>query len=215
MLVKNTKISSLVLFLVGVISVFGVRIWQVRKAEKIPFVPKGSSFSFQPPSEALTGKLIEVEGELKKEPRDDEEFRGVEKGEEILDGEKLATGKDSRVVVEFSGFAEVTLGSNSEIAFINLLPSSFLIKQASGVVNYKLLQSENPLSVRSLNLLFTLEAGESKITTNEEEGGIIVEQLLGKAKIAMVDLENKTHVWEVEEGQTALINDAERRVEID
>lgn len=213
MLAKNAKLLFLILFLVGVMSVFGFRVWQVKKVEKTPFFPKESSFSFQPPSEALTGKLIKVEGEVKKEPRDDEEFQGVGKGEEILDGEKLATGKDSRVAVEFSGFAEVALNSNTEVVFINLLPSSFLIRQASGAVNYKLLQSENPLSVRSLNLLFTLEAGESKITVDEEE--IVVEQLLGKAKIALVDLENKTHVWQIKKGQKVLIDNEERSLEIE
>lgn len=215
MLAKNIKLLFLLLFLIGLISVLGFRIWRVRRAKSIPFFPQKSSFTLQPPVEALVGKLIEVEEEVKKEPRDDEEFQEAKEKEEILNGEKLATGKDSKAVVEFPDFAEVALFSNSEVTFVNLLPSSFLIRQSQGEVNYKLLQDQNPLSVRSLNLLFTLDSGESKITTDEENGEIVVEQLLGKAKMAMVDLENKTHIWRLEKGQRALIDDEERRVEID
>jgi len=66
MLSKNTKVLSLALFLVGIMGVFGVRVWQVKKARSIPFSPQESFFSLQPPSETLTGKLIKVEGEVKK-----------------------------------------------------------------------------------------------------------------------------------------------------
>lgn len=215
MLSKNTKVLSLALFLVGIMGVFGVRVWQVKKARSIPFSPQESFFSLQPPSEALTGKLIKVEGEVKKEPRDGEEFKEAGKGEKILDGEKLATGEDSQAVVEFPDFAHLALESDSEVTFVNLIPSSFLIKQTSGSINYRLSQNGNPLSVRSLHLLFTLEEGESRITVDEEDGEVVIEQLLGEAKMAMVDLENKTHVWQLKQSQRALVDDEERTVEIE
>lgn len=214
MLTENIKLLFLVLFLVGLTSVFGFRIWQVKRAKSVPFSPQESSFSLKPPSEALVGRLTEVEGDVKKESRNDGEFKEVKEKEQILDGEKLATGGKSQASVELPGFAKVTLDSNSEVGFVSLLPSSFLIKQARGVVGYRLLQNENSLSIRSLHLLLTLDSGESKVETSAEDGEIIVKQLAGKAKLALVDLENKTHVWQLEERQTALINDAERTVEI-
>lgn len=214
MFAKN-RLLFLVLFLVGVISVLGVRVWQVKKAESVPFILQESSFSLQPPAEALTGKLVEIKGEVKKEPRDGEEFKEVEEKEEILDGEKLATGEDARAMIEFPDFAKISLGPNSEVAFVNMLPSGFLIRQSRGEVDYKLLQSENPLSVRTLHLLFTLQTGESNVVTDREDGEVSINQLLGRAKMALVDLENKTHVWEIEQGQRVLIDDEERRVGIE
>lgn len=188
------------------------RIWQADKAKNIPFLSKKSSFSLQPPSEALTGRLIEAVGEVKKEPREDEEFKETEKGEQILDGEKLATGGKSKTVVEFPNFAKVSLASNSEVAFVSLLPSSFVVSQSLGSVTYELLQDDNPISVRSLHALLSFNSGESEVTVKEEE--IIVKVSSGQAKLALVDLENKTHVWQLEKGQKALIDDRQRRVEI-
>ena len=210
---KRTNFLALfLLFLIGIGIVLGFRFWQVKKVEKTPFLPKKSFFSLQPPSEALTGKLIEVKGEVKKEPRKDEEFQEVEEGKEILDGEKLATRKDSKAVIEFPGFAEVTLDSDSETTFVNLIPSGFLISQSLGSVTYKLWQDNTFLSVRSLYALLTIDSGESEVIVKEEE--ISIKILSGKAKLALVDLENEIHIWKLEEGQKALIDNAERRVEI-
>ena len=209
---KSYSIVLILVVLAGIVGVLGFRFWQVKKVEKTPFLPKEFSFSLQPPSEALTGKLIEVKGEVKKESRNDEEFQEVEEGKEILDGEKLATRKDSKAVIEFPGFAEVTLDSDSETTFVNLIPSGFLISQSLGSVTYKLWQDNTPLSVRSLYALLTIDSGESEVMVKEEE--ISIKILSGKAKLALVDLENETHIWKLEEGQKALIDNAERRVEI-
>lgn len=212
MLKRNKRVILLVLFLVGLIGFLGFRVWQVKKTKRTEFFPKKSSFSLQPPSEALTGKLIKAVGEIKKEPRDSEEFEKIGEEEEILDGEKLATDEKSKAVVEFADFAQFTLGSNSEVDFASLLPASFVIKQKQGAVDYKLLEDNTPLNVRVLHALLSFYSGESKVIVENEE--VIVKVLSGKAKLALVDLDNKTHIWKLEEGQTALVDDSQRRVEI-
>lgn len=211
MFTKNTKILFLVLFLVGAISVLIFRIWQVKRAKNIPFSPQESSFILQPPSDALQGKLVSAKGKVEKEPREKDEFEEVELEEEILQGEKLLTGERSQATVEFQDFAKIDSSSDTEIGFINLIPSKFLISQSSGSVVYKLLDNDNSLSVRALHALVNF-SGETEVVTKGEE--IKVKILSGQAKLALVDLENKTHVWKLEEGQKALIDDTERTVEI-
>lgn len=202
----------LLLFLIGTVSVLAFRLWQVKGAKHVYFSPQQSSFVLKPPSDALKGKLSLFKGDVKKEPRDIEDFKNVNVGEEILQGEKIATEKKSQATIEFPNFVRVNLGSNTEIGFINLIPANFLISQSLGSVTYELLRDDNPINVRSLLALVTINSGKSEVTVNNET--ITVKVLLGSAKLALVDLENRTSIWEIKEGQKALINDTQRRVEI-
>lgn len=202
----------LLLFLIGTIGVVVFRLYQVKGAKHASFSPQQSSFVLKPPADALKGELSLFKGNVKKKPRDKEEFKDVKVGEEILQGEKIATGKKSQATVEFPTLVRVNLGSDTEIGFNNLIPGNFLISQSLGSATYELLQDNVPFSVRSLHVLLTVYSGKSEVMVSDETITVIVSS--GKAKLALVDLENKTHIWEIKEGQEALVNDTERRVEI-
>ncbi len=200
-------------FLLGMSVVIGWRILMVKKNQNDQFSPKDDALSLQPPVAALVGELISIHGEVKKQARGAEEFIEIKEGEEIVDGEKLVTKQESKAEIEFPDFGLLTLGSNTEVSLTSLLPSSFVVNQKQGIVNYELLQEENPFSVRILHLLLNLNIGEVEVTLEDED--ITVEQLSGSSKFSLVDKENKTHVWKLEEGQKALIDDSQRRVEIE
>lgn len=201
------------LFLTGIGIVVVFRLWQVKKIPAVYFSPQQSSFSLKPPTEALKGDLLTVEGDVKKEPRDKEEFETVKtEGEVLIEGEKIGTEKKSQAAIEFPDFIRIDLGSDTEITLANLMPANFLISQLSGSVTYRLLQNDNTFSVRSLHALLTFDSGESEVAVEGSE--VTVKVLSGKAKLALVDLDNETHVWELNEGEEALVDDAERRVEI-
>jgi len=185
----------------------------VKKIPVASFSPQQSSFNLKPPTEALKGGFLTVDGDVKKEPRDKEEFETVKtEGEVLIEGEKIASGKKSQATIEFPDFIRIDLGSDTEIGLINLMPDNFLISQLSGSVVYRLLGNNNTFSVRSLHTLMAFESGESEIAVERSE--IVVRVLSGKAKLALVDLDNETHVWELNEGEEVLVNDAERGVEI-
>lgn len=202
----------LLLFLIGTVGVIVFRLWRVKGAGHVSFPPQQSSFVLKPPADALKGKLLSINGSVKKELREKNDFEDVNTKEEILQGEKLVTGEKSKATVEFPDYAKINLGSNTEIGFINLIPANFLISQLLGSATYELLQDNVPFSVRSLHVLLTVNSGKSEVAISDET--ITVKVLSGAAKLALVDLENKTHVWEIKEGQKVLINDTERRVEI-
>ncbi|MBL7159513.1 FecR domain-containing protein [Candidatus Microgenomates bacterium] len=209
----NTYLILALLFLVSVLGVFAFRFWQVKKMPVPSFSPQKSSFSLKPPTEALKGEFLTIKGDVKKEPRDKEEFETVKtEGEVLIEGEKIATGEKSQATIEFPDFIKIDLGSDTEIGLANLMPANFLINQLSGSVTYRLLQNDNAFSVRSLHALITFDSGESEISVEGNE--IKIEVLSGKAKLALVDLDNKTHIWELNEGEEVLVDDAERRVEI-
>jgi len=203
----------LTLFFLGASLVLVFRFCQVKKTETSLFSSKPFSFVFKPPSEALTGKLVLVKGQVEKEAREKEEFEKVDIRTEILQGEKLKTGKNSQTVVEFPDFAKFTLDSNSEITLVSLIPNSFLITQSEGLLFCELLQDNTPVSIRSLHALIVLSSGKAAIEVLGNE--ILVDVFEGKVKLALVSLDNKTHVWQLKAGQKALIDDVKRRVEIE
>jgi hypothetical protein len=184
------------------------RAWQVKRIRSIPFSPQKSLFVSKPPTEALRGKIVSAEGQVEKEARDKTEPEDVKVREEILQGEKLTIGEESQAVVEFSGLVRIGLGSNTKIGFINLLPANFLIHLPTGVLDYQLFQDNMPVSVRSLHVLLTLYSGEGKIVTGE--GEITLEIFTGQAKLALVDLENETNVWELKGGDRVVVDDSQR-----
>jgi len=208
----NQLLLVFLFFLTGLGSFFIFRLLQVRRFKKTVFVPQESSFELQPPAEALKGELVLAAGQVKRQARGGEEFEEVIAGEELLEGERLAVGLDSQAEVVFSAFVQIQLKASSEISLTNLLPSCFLINQAGGRVNYQTLQKDNSLSIRVLHTLLYLTGGEVEVQV--DKGEVIIELLAGRAKLALVDLANETQVWFLEKGQTALIDDRQRRVEI-
>lgn len=212
----NKKIIILILaFFIGIIIFFTFRIWQVKKAAKVIFTPYKSSFELAPAKEALKGKLVTIKGEVKKESRDDDEFKKVEEDEEVLSGEKLATGEKSEAEVAFENFVKMSLGPDTEVSFVSLIPASFLIRQSRGTVTYEILKDETLISIRSLNMLFEQKGGKSVFTVDSNKAEVTIEMVRGEGKIAMVDRENKTYVWEIKEGQRVLIDNKDRTVKID
>lgn len=210
----NQPLILLVFFLAGVLGVLGFRMWEAQKIKGTTFIPQKSSFTLKPPSESLTGEFVEIVGKVTKEARGEDEFEEIGEGDGIFDGEKVATGKLSRTTIRFEDFGAVALGPSSEVTFVNTLPLSFLVLQSTGETEYQLSSKKYPLSVRSLNMLFTQDIGISTITTDAEDKTITVKLLKGTGNIALVDLDNETHVWKIEKGERALIDDVKRTVNI-
>lgn len=199
------------LFLAGLAGALGLRILQSRMAAPPPFSPQETGFTLTPPSESLTATLTSAVGSVEKQPRDKDEFEKASEGDRILQGESVATREKSTATIQFPDFAEIALDANSVLGFISLIPESFLLNQPSGSVTYEVLW-EKPISVRSLHALLELQPGESQVSVVGRE--ITVEVFSGKAKLALVDLENETNLFTLQEGQKAVINDAERSVVI-
>lgn len=204
------QVAFVSFFLAGVAVVVGIRIARTRTAQPPTFTPSRSTFSLAPPSEALSGTLTSTIGSVEKQPRDKEDFEQVSEGEVVLQGEALRTAAGSSATLLFSDISEISLGPHAQVGLISLLPESFLIHQTSGTVTYEII-GDISFSVRSLHTLIQLQPGEGQMKV---EGKLITLEIFsGGAKLALVDLENQTRVWSIEEGQKATINDAEGSVE--
>lgn len=208
---KRYIVLWLCLFCLGIGILLGYRLWQVKRFIQ-PFVAQNSHFVLSPPAEAIEGNLVQVQGRVELLGRDNEDWKVVNPGEKLLQGESLATKELSYAKVEFPQFYQLDLYEEGNIDLVNLIPENFLINQTSGVVAYRQLQEQRPVNVRALHALLTIYGGETEVDIQTEEININV--LSGKGKLVMVDLDNQTQVWELTEGQEVLIDDRERRVEI-
>lgn len=209
------KIVTLLLFFIfGMAISLTLRIWQVKKLPTNNFVAQISSFSFQVPEKAVSGQLVNLKDTVRKLPREGKEFVSIKENEKILVGEKLVTSKNSQVQVLFSDLATISLGSNSEIAFVSLIPESFLINQLTGRVTYEAKDDQHPISVRSLNLLLMLEKGNVLVITDAAKGETNIFSSTGQGKIAVVDLDNNTNIWQIKEGVNMIVDNNERTVKI-
>lgn len=208
------RILAVVFFFTGVLSVFAYM--YVRKGQNVPTIPvirisetPASPFVLSPPPRALTGMIRSLQGQVIKLSRDDSEFRDASPGASILLGESVATKPDSAAMVDLPGIGSVAMQENSEISFANMFPENSVLQQKSGKVFYTV-ESAHPLAIRVLHIL--ISASSSAFLVGVDDTDISVSVQGGVLKIAQVDNNNDTHVWELEDGGHATIDDAARTV---
>lgn len=188
------------------------RIWQVKRIKETPFPAQRFTFASQPPSDALRGKIVLAEGLVEKKARDKEEPEESGVDEEIIQGEDLATGEESQAVVEFFNLVRIGLASNTKISLISLIPAQFLIHLPFGSLDYQLHHNNGSISIRCLHTLLAIDSGEGKVEV--KEGEIVIEIFSGQARLALVDLDNHTQLWEVKGGEKIFVDDLQRTVQI-
>ena len=165
------------------------------------------TFALVPPSQAVSGLLTAVTGHAQKLSREDSEYKEASAGATILVGESIATKDLSAATASVSGIMTATMGESSTLVFANLFPNNFVLQQKSGNVDYRVF---SPISVRALHALVTIAGGETGIHIIDTDMSVTVKS--GSVKLALVDSDNNTHVWELSAGQRANIDDAARRV---
>lgn len=203
---------SLIAFLIG----FGaVAAYQYYKTQlPPPIVQTGlvtitpePTFALVPPQQAISGTLTVLSGHAKKFSRNDTEYKEASTGAQILLGESIATEENSSATASVSGIVNVSLGPSAELVFANVFPSNIVLQQRAGKITYTV---TNPVSVRLLHTLATLNPGVVTITIIDTDTSITVTK--GSVKFALVDNDNKTNVWNLDEGKRANIDDQAREV---
>lgn len=190
-----------ILFFLGFFGVFAFRFVQVQNSP--PFVPQPSSFTLEPPSATITATLSQSSGVVQQFTREARDYQEATPSGSIRQGESIAT-KNGAATITISNPGTVTLGSNAEIRFVNLLPDSLMFLHKAGTIDYK-----TNTSIRALRALIEL-TGDATISVDEPKVKILVTR--GSAKLALVDTQNNTTIWNVEEGQMAQINSETRTV---
>lgn len=195
-------------FFLGFAGIIGLRYMQ-RKTFP-PFVPVATMFRLTPPANAGSGTIIETQGKIKLLRRGADEFSEASRGAKIVQGETLATEYKTRTRVNIDRIADLTLDASTEITFDNLVPESFVLVQKSGSVDYELTGSAHPVSIRALHSLISIASGASSVRVGNASVTVAVRH--GSSKLAIVDTDNNTRVYDVVSGQTLFVNDSLRTV---
>lgn len=185
--------------LLGIVGVIAVQYVRVRRMPG--FVPKTSSFSLQPPSQAITGKLSLSTGTVQQFFREADGFREATHGGTIRQGESIETTQGTATIT-LGSFGSVSMDNNTQLSFINLVPTSLMLWQKSGTVLYEV-NSSYPFSIRAGRSLITIY-GDGKVSMTASRTTLSVSK--GTATIGIVDEVNKTKVYNVIQGETARIN---------
>lgn len=163
-----------------------------------PFVPRPSSPTLEPPRRAIPATLTQTTGTVKHWVRGAQEATHATISGTIAQGESILT-EDAAAVIALSDLGTITLGSNTQINFVSLLPEMLVVSQTEGTINYTITPA---ISIRLGNALVEL-TGEATISRSATRT-IAIQR--GSAKLAILSDENVTNVWDIKEGQTARVS---------
>jgi hypothetical protein len=170
------------------------------------------TFALIPPSQAVSGILTITKGKADIFTRTADTYGEATSGGIILTGESIATKEKSLATVEIANLLSVRMDETSEVSFANLYQDDMVLLQKSGTVLYKMTGGNKPISIRVLHNLVALESGEMTISLDGTD--VVVSVSSGTAKLAQVDNDNTTHVWDIQEKQRAVIDDKALQVRI-
>jgi hypothetical protein len=167
------------------------------------------TLALEPPANALNGYLTIIKGKVDKLSRSDSEYKEAVNGSKVLIGESVATKDAASAFIAIEGYVDTRLSANSEVSYANLFPENTVLLQKMGEVEYTIIR---PISVRVLHTLVSMQQGMETIEMNGST--VSVKVTSGSAKIALVDLDNTTKVYELSAGKKATINDEKRTVKV-
>jgi hypothetical protein len=202
---RTTVLSVSGMILTGVVMVLaGVA---VAAARTIPFVPSPHTATLVPPSQSKPGVLIRSAGEVLAMPREAADYQPATPGGTLIQGDAIAT-KQGTGTVSVEGVFAVTLSEGTTVELVNLDPSRTMLRQTSGTASY-ILSPSVTVSVRALHALIEL-SGDGALAM--KDGMFTLALTSGTAKIALVDTDNTTHVYDLASGQKAVVDDGSRTV---
>jgi hypothetical protein len=212
--VKNFLLALLA-FILGFGAVVGYHYLRSSQQQTAPIVIPTTTnqvtpeptFALVPPSEAVSGMLTVTSGHAEKLSRNETDYKEASTGAQILIGESVATKDNSIATATVSGIVSATLQSNAELVFANLFPEDFVLQQTTGKIEYLV---SAPISVRALHSLVTINPGDIIINIIDTDMSITVKT--GSVTFALVDTNNTTNVWNLNAGERANIDDANRYV---
>lgn len=177
--------------------------------EKQPVKQENYLYQAKPPTLALEGMLDSISGEVNKQARDKEDWEKISSPSSVLQGEQVKIGKGGKAKVTFPDYLQITLNSNAEIWFVNLIPENFLLEQNEGTI---LLENNKPVSLRIFNSLTLFEQGEFKIEVDSELGRFNLSVASGSAKLSFVDQDNETQIYKLVESNLVKFDSATKTV---
>lgn len=160
------------------------------------------------PTESFKGEITAMTGKIRWQSRTATEAAELLTVTTVQQGEKLITGQDSSLTVDFANVCWIKMESETEIDIVQTLEANLVFNQTKGRAEYKK-NNSYPLSVRVKNLL-TETNGEVIITIDQEEPIITVVSKKGTVTAAFNDADFVSQKIFISGGETLVFNDDKR-----
>jgi hypothetical protein len=202
-------------FSLGVFLIFSYKkINQILNSQQLKTPLAESAFSLNSaPSESLKGTIVFLSGDVSWQSRIATEASLISKPMQIQQGEEIVTKENGQAVVVFSNIANIVISPKTNVNFIQTLPNNILIGQNSGTVDYKKL-GDNPLSVRSQDLLIKINQGEISVSVSEKQPYITVDVKEGSITVGYNDLSFLTKVVDVAANKRLIFRTDTKRISV-
>ncbi len=175
------------------------------------FTPSPIEFELNPPKQSLTGKVIELQGEVRKKARGESDFQPISSGSAIFEDESLIASSESSFSLQFAQHDFINGSYNAIIAFPNTNPKNFLLKIDRGTVELNTDEAIATISARSLHALFSLSYGKAQLNVDPDEKTIEFDVREGLGTIGYIDKDNNTQVATFS-GEVVVYDDGKREV---
>lgn len=203
--------------LVGFLIVFFLNPIQLTTRNTVRFESSpeaDSSYSFEgAPTQSLIGKMTSIQGEVFWQSRTATEPSRLVSPVAVLQAEIVATGEDGASEVEFENGARVAVAAESNVEFVQTLPSHIVINHKAGSARYVAINNGS-LAVRSLNVLAELGA-DTSVLIEREEGYLTFVVEKGVVTVAFNDLDNVSTTMRIREGERYIYNSDERSGQVE
>lgn len=175
-------------------------------------IAETSRFSLEnAPSLTLKGQIATISGQVNLLARTATEPSQLKVPIEIQQGENLYTEDNSRANILFSDIADIHLLPQSELEFVQLLPSSFVFNLAKGTVEFTK-NSLVPVSVRVLHLLVQQESGDMTVSIDKNQPIVTITITQGSVTLAYNNSQNISSQITIASPHQATFNDITRLI---
>lgn len=205
----------IVSFLLGVGLIFGFIAWKTQIPKQKLFIPNLTSTTFfsieKPPTDSIKGTIVSKSGTIFWESRVATEPSELNEIIVVKQGERLITKEKSEIQVNFDQVGNMILSANSDLSFIQTLPSDFVVEQKKGKVEY-VLNGITPVTIKIRSAIITKTSGSIQITVTDNDPIVIISILQGTAQIGFNDQDYVSRVFTLREDQIYEYNSDERTV---
>lgn len=171
-----------------------------------------TSFSLQKaPLQSLSGYISTLSGTVLWESRIATEPAVITMPRQIQQGEEIDTKEDGSTTILFNTVGSILIQPNTQLQFIQTLPTSLVVSQNSGTVTYNLTSTSQPFSVKSLSLITQISNGVSSIKVDQSNSRVTITVLSGFVTAAFNDIHNMSNVVPVPFGNIFIYNAASQK----
>lgn len=184
----------------GITTGVGYAISQPSQPKKIKTPLPATLFSMKDaPTDSIDGHISSMSGQVEWQSRVATMPAALATAIPLQQGESILTKDNGSMTISFPKIGKFNISSESELNIIQTLPTSAVMEQPKGQIQYTKIGT-TPLAVKSVDLLIQIDSGVVAVTSDDQEQTVTVDIISGKASVAYEDQNHITSVQNLYDG---------------